>query len=130
MSLNASVGPLDTRSRNRSGSSVEQRRDLVAAEGRGGVRAIDDRLQVRRRYIVGVARQDREGELDDSRADAAPPARRGEARIALGHREPAVGREAFEQDRRERLWRQRAETRAAGADVTHYRRDVASVAIN
>src|ERR1700680_2967883 len=53
MSLNASVGPLDTRSRNRLGSRASN----------GGVGAVDHRLQVRGRYVVGVARKNRECEL-------------------------------------------------------------------
>ena len=99
----------------------EQRRDLVAAEGCGGVRAADDRLQVRSRYVVGVARKNRERELPIIEWTQRRQLGGSETRIALRHREPTIGRETLEQDRREGLRRKQSESRAARADVAHQR---------
>jgi hypothetical protein len=96
-----------------------ERRDLVAAEGRGRVSASYDRLQVGGRNVVRVARQDGEGELAVAKRAQARQFAGGEARVCFGHDQPAVGREAFEQDRREWLRLTAGETRAARADVTH-----------
>ena len=118
MSLNASVGPFDTCSRCSPGSSVRHRRDLVAAEHRRGVGAVDQRRQVGGRDVVDEARQHRERELGVGQRRAAPRARpASNARIGSRHGEPAVGRQALEQDRRERL--RRVAPGAAGADVAH-----------
>ena len=95
----------------------QQRRDVVAAESRRGIGAIDQRLELGGRDVVGEQRQQREGQ--PAIAERAERASSGaaEVRIACRHRQTAVGREAFEQDRRERLRRHAA----ARADVFHRR---------
>ena len=80
-----------------------QRRDLVAAKGRNGVRALDDRTQVGGRDVVHVARQDLERQLPVAQWAQARELLGGKSRIRLRYREAPVGGRALEQDRGERL---------------------------
>ena len=97
-----------------------QRGDVFAAEIGLGIGTIDQRLQVGRGNIGEVSRQDRQCQLAVVERAKRIELGRREARIAFRHRQPAVRRQSFEQDRRERLWRSVTEARAAGADVVHY----------
>ena len=92
-----------------------ERRDLVAPEDVRRIGAIHDRLEVRRRDVVGVARDDRERQVAIGQRPQARQVRWREDRIRLGHGQPAVRREALEEDCRERS-RRHAATRA---DIAH-----------
>jgi hypothetical protein len=91
-----------------SGLERLQRSDLVAAEHCLGIGAVDDRSQVAGRDVVRVTREDREGQF--AIVEWAQPRELGggEPWVGFWHDEPAVRREPFEQDRRERLRRHRA----------------------
>ena len=117
MSLNASVGPFDACSRCRPGSSaVTGVMSSLPNVSRVYVRSISA-LRVRRRNVVDEARQHREREIAVTLEPQRGQFRGTERRIALRHRESAVGRETFEQDRAERL--RVVGPRAARADVAH-----------
>mmetsp|Transcript_6754 Transcript_6754/g.28334 ORF Transcript_6754/g.28334 Transcript_6754/m.28334 type:complete len:477 (-) Transcript_6754:1036-2466(-) len=92
-----------------------QRRDCLAAEDVGRVDPARDRTQVFSRNVIDVERQDLEGEVGVGQA--APAGQRGLADlgVGLGQVQPAVGRQAFEQDVGEAA----LGLVAAGGDVLH-----------
>src|SRR5207249_1674684 len=92
-----------------------QRRDVLAAEDLFRVSRVYEPLQVARRNVVGELRQDRERELRVAYAAHGHELGGSEFRKFLRQIEPAVRREALEQDLGERL-RLRP---AASADVKH-----------
>ena len=94
-----------------------QRHDARVAEDVGAVGSQQHRAQVVGRDVVDEARQHREGELGIRELAPRSERRRVDGRVALGNVEAAVGREPFEQDRRE----PGADGLAARADVLHGR---------
>src|SRR5690606_13552657 len=91
------------------------RGDLRRAEHLGRVGAVHDVAKRLRIDVADVARQDLEGERRIVELAPAGERCRGDARIALRHPQPAVGREAAEQDLGEAGGRHPA----AGRDVLH-----------
>ena len=79
-----------------------QRRDFARAEHLGRVGCLADRLQVSRWNVVDVERQDLERQrgvaLGLPYAAQAGQVGRAQLRIALGQVQPAIGRQAFQQD--------------------------------
>jgi hypothetical protein len=101
------------------GLEPPHRRDVVAAEGARGVRSVDDPLEIGRRNVVDVARQDLERERAVAEPSPRAERRAVDARIRPGRRQAAVGRETFEQDVGERGRRHPAARR----NVPHRRLD-------
>src|SRR4051812_34863130 len=87
-----------------------ERRDLVTAENAAAVGARDELVEAR--CVVHELAQHGERELGIGEA---PPALEIGRRQALGHVQPAIGREAFQKDVAKAL----RPAAAAGADVAH-----------
>jgi hypothetical protein len=123
MSLNGERRPVRQVHQVDAGLELRDRRDRVVGRRSLRVGPVDQRFQVGGRNVGDEARQDREREIgvEAVRALGARAQRvhlpRGEARVLLRHGEPSVGREALEQDRRERL--RVAGPRAARRDIAH-----------
>ena len=91
------------------------RRDFVAAEGSGGVGALDEGTQIDRRNVIDEAPEDLACEVAITERPPSRERRALDARIRFGDRQPAVGREPFQQDVSEPGRRHAA----AGGDVLH-----------
>ena len=92
------MGPLDRACRCSAVFQRLQRRDLRRAEDGLGVGGGAQALQVGRRDVVDVERQDLEGQLGIGQAAPARQRGRVDLRVVRGQVQAAVGRQAFEQD--------------------------------